>query len=377
LKKVLGILGLLVAISAFTAAVNPDFLEPYNLQNLIRRTSLYGILSIGVAFVIITGGIDLSLGSVVGLVGVLVPWLLVEQGFGIPAMFLVVLATCLAIGLIHGLLVTRLSMQPFIVTLCGLLFYRGVARFLTDDQTQGFGTGYTGLRQIAKGEPCTLAFLAMVLGAAGVLLLAWVRRLGAFDPRGVRLGLGATALAALSGALVWLLDVPRLSEIRAPMPFLVLIGVALASGVFLNLTVWGRYLFALGRNEEAARYSGIDTARMTVLAYVLCALLAGLGGVLFALDTPGIQPASHGSFYELYAIAAAVLGGCSLRGGEGSVLGVVIGAAVMRVLYNSINLLSIPTQLEFAIIGIVILLGVVADEVVQRVVAARRERRPT
>jgi ribose transport system permease protein len=111
---------------------------------------------------------------------------------------------------------------------------------------------------------------------------------------------------------------------------------------------------------------------MIILSYVVCSFLAGLGGVLFALDVNSVAPAMHGNFYELYAIAAAVLGGCSLRGGEGSILGVIIGAAVMRVLYNSINLLQIPTQLEFAIIGIVILLGVIADELVKRIVTARR-----
>jgi ribose transport system permease protein len=99
---------------------------------------------------------------------------------------------------------------------------------------------------------------------------------------------------------------------------------------------------------------------------------AGIGGILFALDVNSVQPAVHGNFYELYAIAAAVLGGCSLRGGEGTILGVVIGAAVMRVLYNEINILGIPTQLEFAIIGAVILLGVIADEIVKRIASTRR-----
>ena len=100
--------------------------------------------------------------------------------------------------------------------------------------------------------------------------------------------------------------------------------------------------------------------------------MAGIGGILFALDINSIQPSGHGNFYELYAIAAAVLGGCSLRGGEGSILGVVLGAAVMRVLYNAINLLGIPTQLEFAIIGGVILAGVAGDELVRKVVARRQ-----
>ncbi len=112
---------------------------------------------------------------------------------------------------------------------------------------------------------------------------------------------------------------------------------------------------------------------MLLVAYVICSLLGALGGVFFALDLNTVQPVVHGNFYELYGIAAAVLGGCSLRGGEGSILGVLVGAAVMRVLYNSINLLEIPTQLEFAIIGGVILLGATTDELVRRG-AARKGR---
>ena len=114
---------------------------------------------------------------------------------------------------------------------------------------------------------------------------------------------------------------------------------------------------------------------MIIWAYVICSSLAGLGGILFSLDINSVQPSGYGNFYELYAIAAAVLGGCSLRGGEGSILGVVIGTAVMRLLNNSISLLGIPSQLEFAIIGAVILAGVLADELVKRWAAARRSRR--
>src|SRR5439155_20532748 len=150
---------------------------------------------------------------------------------------------------------------------------------------------------------------------------------------------------------------------------------AILAAILLNQTIYGRYLLALGRNEQAARYSGINTDRMTMMAYLICSVLGGLGGVLFALDVNSIQPSGLGEFYELYAIAAAVLGGCSLRGGEGSILGVIIGAAVMRVLYNAINILRIPTHLEFAIIGAVILAGVIVDELVKRLAAKRRAAR--
>jgi ribose transport system permease protein len=317
MKKVLGIFGLLVTICVFTAVMNPDFINPYNIQNTVRWTALYGILSIGAAFVIITGGIDLSIGSVVGLVGSVLALLMTVKGVPAPVAIAACLGLSVSIGLIHGLLITKVKLQPFVVTLCGLLLYRGIARYLTDDQSLGFGSAHEGLRQFATGS------------------------------------------------------IP-LGDFRLPYPLIILIVIAVTAAIVLNRTLFGRYLFAVGRNEEAARYSGISTTRVTLSAYVICSLMAGIGGILFALDVNSVQPASFGEFYELYAIAAAVLGGCSLRGGEGSILGVIIGAAVMRVLYNAINILGIPTHLEFAIIGAVILAGVIVDEMVKRMVAKRR-----
>lgn len=320
MKKILGILSLLIVVCAGTGFLRPaSFLSPYNLQNLVQWTSLFGILSIGAAFVIISGGIDLSIGSVVCLVGCLLAYFL-KQGMSPYIALPLVLGLSAAIGLLHGLLITKLQLQPFVVTLCGLLFYRGFARWMTGDDTQGFSSAHDSFRLLATGR----------------------------------------------------VPVPGFEKFSLPTPFFILLGLAIVAAIFLNQTIYGRYLMALGRNERAAKFSGINTDRMKLLAYVICSTTAGIGGVLFALELNSVQPASHGNFYELYAIAAAVLGGCSLRGGEGSITGVVIGAAVMRVLYNSINLLDIPTQLEFAIIGIVILLGVIADEVVKRIVAKRR-----
>ena len=289
-KKTIGIAGLLIAICLYTAYNSSNFYSANNIENTLRWTAFFGIISIGVAYVIISGGIDLSIGSVVGLTGCVLAWLLTDKEVSVPVAMLTIAAMSLAIGLAHGLLITKVGLQPFVVTLCGLLLYRGLARYLTDDGSVGFGTGFTGLKSIANGK----------------------------------------------------------------------------------FTIYGRYLFALGRNEAAARYSGIRTDRVVILAYVFCSLMAGLGGVLFALYFNSVQPSGTGEFYELYAIAAAVLGGCSLRGGEGSILGVVIGTAVMIVLKNAINLLQIPAQLEFAIIGGVILTGVIVDEVVRRMVAKRR-----
>ena len=136
--------------------------------------------------------------------------------------------------------------------------------------------------------------------------------------------------------------------------------------VAMHRSVYGRYLFAAGRNEEATRYSGIDTRRVISSAYVLCLALAGVSGILLAFYTNSVSPSGHGSFYELYGIAAAVLGGCSLRGGEGSIVGILIGTALLQVLQNLVNLLGIPSSLNFAVMGTVILIGVIADQQLTR-----------
>jgi ribose transport system permease protein len=322
IKKILGISGLLLFVMVITAVSSDSFTSAYNIENLIRRTALFGILSVGVSFVIITGGIDLSIGSVVCLVGCGMPWMLAVKGWPLPVALLVAAGGVVSLGFAHGLLVTKLRLQPFVVTLCALLLYRGLARGLTGDQTVGFGTGFTGLRTMAT-------YKIPIIGGFGL-----------------------------------------------PVPCLILLVVAVAAAVFLNRTIYGRYLLALGNNEQAARYSGINTDRMTIVAYVISAALAGLGGMLFVLDVNSAQPVDFGNFYELYAIAAAVLGGCSLRGGEGTIVGVIIGTALMQVLRNMITLIdAIPTHIEFAVIGAVILGGVIVDELVKRYAARKRAER--
>jgi ribose transport system permease protein len=322
--KIWGIFGLLVAICVYTALSSDRFLRVDNVENVVHRTALFGILSIGAAFVIITSGIDLSIGSLVCLVGVLLPFLLVRHDWSASAGVAAVLGLSVAIGLIHGLLITKMRLQPFVVTLCGLLLYRGIARGITDDRSQGFGVQFKGLRSIATSQ-------IPIFGSGE-------------------------------------------NTFHLPATTLILIIVAIAAAIFLNKTIYGRYLLALGNNPEAARYSGINVNRMTLLAYVICSTLAGLGGMLFVLDINAAQPSDFGNAYELYAIAAAVLGGCSLRGGEGSIIGVLIGSAVMVVLNNAINLVHPDYQnIEVAIIGGVILIGVIVDELARRFVAARRE----
>jgi len=304
-KKELGLLILVLVIGGITTALNPRFLSAVNLLNMANLIGLFGVFSIGQGLVIVTGGIDLSVGSVFALLGVVFIDLLANQGTPWPLALLAVLLGGVLIGALHGALVTRAGLQPFVVTLCGLLIYRGAARYYTGDATSGFG--YTD----------------------GLDSLTWLASGRSFG---------------------------------VPNPFLVLLVVAAVMAVVLHRSVFGRYLFAVGRNEEAARYSGIRTGLVVAGAYVLSGALAGLSTVLLVFYTNSVSPSSFGNFYELYAIAAAVLGGCSLRGGEGSILGIVLGTVLLQILQNLVNILGIPSSLNFAVMGGVILLGALADQ---------------
>ena len=317
-KKDIGLAVLVLTVAAVVALINPRFLSPINLANTANLIGLFGLFSIAEAFVIVTAGIELSVGSVIALLGVLFVDMIVNQNIPWPFAILIVLLLGGVIGVLHGLLVTRLKLQPFVVTLCGLLIYRGIARFYTQDGTAGFSFG---------DEFPVLEWL--ISGRTG----------------GVPHSIMAFAIVAV---MAWFV---------------------------LHRTVFGRHLFAVGKNEEAARYAGINTTRVITLAYVICAVLTALSAVFFAMYTRSIHPASHGNFYELYAIAAAVLGGCSLRGGEGSIVGVVLGVVLLQMLQNLVNLLGIPSSLNFAVMGGVILIGVVADTQFARFRAARRQAR--
>jgi ribose transport system permease protein len=309
MKKELGTFLLLLLLCIVVAILNPRFLSGANLQNMARLVGAYGIFSIGLGLVIMTGGIDLSVGSVFALLGVLLSMMLTEWHWHWILAVLAVIGITTALGALHGFLITRVNLQPFIVTLCGLLFYRGLARFIANDETKGFGNaaGFETLQNVATG-----------------------------------------------------------SVLHVPTPFILLAIISVIMWFVLHRSVYGRYLFAVGRNETAARYSGINSKLIITSAYVVMGLLAGIAGIVFAFYTNSISPSSHGNFFELYGIAAAVLGGCSLRGGEGSIVGILIGTALLQVLQNLVNLLGIPSSLNFAVMGAVILLGVIGDQFLQR-----------
>ena len=314
MKKILGmallLIALVVAICVYELSVagRTAFFDPVNLSNLAQRIGLLAIYSIGAGVVIISGGIDLSVGSVIGLSGVAMAMCVTGLGWNPWLVAALVVVACAGLGLWHGFLIGRFNLQPFIVTLCSLLLLRGLARGISGGVSQRlFGFSFLG-----NGK-----FL------------------------------------------------------QVPVPFWIMLGVAVIVGFFMNFTVYGRYIYATGRNAEAVRYSGINVAKMRTASYITCAVLAGIAGIISVSYTGEVQPASAGLMFELWAVAAAVLGGCSLRGGEGTVTGVIIGAALIKVMYNGINLLGISTEWEWAVIGVVILGGVIADAAYKQSAASR------
>ncbi|HYQ30079.1 MAG TPA: ABC transporter permease [Polyangiaceae bacterium] len=336
MRRELGMFAALVVACVVLGISNPDFVGQSNVVNTLRQISMLGIFAIGSAFVIITGGIDLSVGSVIGLTGVIIAKVSSHEsgglGHGLPLGIAVALAVALLIGLAQGLLITRLKLQPFIVTLGGMLLIRGVSQTIVQGGT---------------------------------------------------LSLGASPLVHFANGGLW----SNHGDPLIPYPALMFL-IAIAIGTYLlHFTVFGRYLYAIGGSRDAARYSGINVKKVETLAYVISAGMAGVAGIAYAAYI-GQMSQQVGVAYELYAIAAVVLGGCSLRGGEGTVLGIVIGAAIMRVIDNGINMFQIPYEDQdgiprlwrlnpnwnFVIVGAVILMAVVLDQVVHMVQAARRVR---
>jgi ribose transport system permease protein len=330
MKRILGVLGLLIALYAGlvgTYLENMPAHEPAshvrervvgNMIDVCNIQGRYGLITIGAALVIIVGGIDLSIGSVVGLAAVLFG-VLMESGVP-PAPAAVVVVLCGAvIGLGNGLLVTLLRLQPFLVTLCGMFVYRGAARLLA---------GTVSRTKAIEAHP--------------------------------------EFTDALQSIRYFLVGKNADGELVFPAQFVLLLAVAVVVGFFLHRTAYGRYWYAIGHNELAAKYAGVAVNRQRVVVYMICSALAAFAGVLLFLDMPSIQSDSAGMYLELYAILGAVLGGCSLRGGEGTAVGMVLGAMVLPVLENLVSIRGLKSDVIPAVIGLTLLLGTIVDEMIRR-----------
>jgi len=310
--------GLFVLVTVFSLA-SPAFFSLGNGMTVALQVTSIAYLGIGATCVIITGGIDLSVGSILALSGV-VAALSVRAGVNVPLAMLLGLLTGAACGLVNGLCVTLLRLPPFIATLAMMLVARGVALQITDAKAIG-GLGES-FAELGNGSLWRVARI----GADGF---------------------------------------PDVVFPGIPYPVVLMIVLALGAGLMLARSRLGRHLYAVGSNSEAARLSGIDVRRVTLFAYVLSGTLAGLTGCVLMSRLVTAQP-SEGVMYELDAIAAAVIGGTSLTGGIGTVSGTVIGAFVIGILRNGLNMTGVSAFVQMIIIGLVILVTVWIDQLRNR-----------
>jgi ribose transport system permease protein len=306
-RQEFGVFLILLVMSGFLSVYTDTFLTSTNIFNILRAFSWIAISAFGQCMVIITGGIDLSVGSVMGISG-LVSAMLLVAGVSVPLAVLGGLLTGLVIGLLNGLMITKGKLPPFIATLGSLLMFRGLCYGLT---------GGWPVRELP------LSF----------------RNLGQYD-------------------------IP-IAGMGVPLPLVFMLVLAVLVSMFLSRTVWGYRIYAVGGNETATRLSGINTDGVKLMVYSLCGFLTAIGGVLMTARL-GVAAPTAGTAYELDVIAAAVVGGTSLSGGEGTILGALIGAAIMQVLRNGLVLVGVSAYWLQAVQGLVIVIAIMLDQLRKR-----------
>lgn len=298
-QKILAFAGLIVMFVVFSLA-SPNFFQFSNIVGILLATAVNGVLALGVSFVIITAGIDLSVGTVMTLSAVMAGVFITNLGLPIPIGVLGGLLTGGFAGWVNGTVISKMRVPPFVTTL--------------------------GMLYVAKG-------LALVI--SGLKPIYFTE-----DPGFTKIAMGDIA--------------------GIPYAVLIFFGAAIVASIILNKTILGRYTFALGSNEEATRLSGVNTDKWKTAVYTLAGLYSGLAGVLIASRLNSAQPAL-GAGYELDAIAAVVIGGTSLSGGEGTILGTVIGAFIISVLTNGLRILSVPQEWQIVVTGGILIVAVYAD----------------
>lgn len=310
------VIGLIVMIAVFSVATS-SFFTPSNINNILLATMINGVLSVGALFVIVTGGIDVSVGTnmtfIMVMLGVFMTWL------GLPSWLGIVLglATGALIGAVNGIMVTKMKITPFIATLGMQMVTAGLAIVITNG-TPIYFTGVENYQNIALGSPFS----------------SWFESLGISQ---YAVNTGVIIMFLLSGLF----------------------------GVILSRTSFGRYLYAIGNNREATRLSGIKVDNWEFGSYVISGCMSAVAAVLMTSRMNTAYP-SIGSGYEMNAIAACVIGGASLAGGKGSMTGAIIGAFIMSILTNGLRLLSVSTEWQKVLTGVIIIVAVYIDIVGKR-----------
>ncbi len=360
------LIGLVLIWIVFQSA-NHNFLSPVNLTNLILQIVAVGIASVGIILVLLLGDIDLSVGAVSGLTASIMAVQNVKNGLPGPTAAGLAILAGLVIGLIHGFWITKLRVPAFIVTLAGLLGWQGVQLLVLGN------TGTINLRDpFLTG--LTLTFYPGLAAwiAAGVIIVLYAA--GSFWEREQRAkgGLTATSRAALAARVaavtagVLIVTAIFNADRGLPLGVIIFVVIIILLNTLTKRTTFGRHLYAVGGNAEAARRASINVDNIRIAVFGLCSMLAAVGGVMAGSRLLAVNQSSGSGDFLLNAIAAAVIGGTSLFGGRGTVWAALIGAVVIGSIANGMDLLSLQSPIKFMITGAVLLAAVTIDALVRR-----------
>jgi ABC-type xylose transport system permease subunit len=362
------IIGLIVIWIVFYTQ-NSRFLSSRNLVELSLDSATIGMISIGVVLVLLLGEIDLSIGSVSGASGAILAVLLVYQGWPLPTAILAAVATGLAIGVLYGLLYTRFGVPSFVITLAGLLAFLGLQLSVLGSNgtinlpVNSWLVDFANFKFLPPVVSYVLAALAGVVyfvGRAATIRRRNAANLSAASIRSV--AVRAVLITAAIAAGAYYLNIDRGI---GWMPLLWILTVVVVD-LLLRRTTWGRHVFAVGGNEEAARRSGIGVERIYLSVFALCSGFAALGGVLAAARLQSVAQSSGGTDTNLMAIAAAVIGGTSLFGGRGSAYAALFGMLVLQSITSGLNLIGVEAEVRYMVTGAVLLLAVTIDSLSRR-----------
>jgi len=353
-------IGILVVVwVVFQFLTSGLFLTPRNLTNLSGQVAVTAILAAGIVMVMIPAYIDLSIGATVSFCAVIAAMTSSKFGFSVPAVIAATLLTGLIIGLWHGFWVAILRVPAFIVTLASLLAIRGLALVVTSSETMSPQADLL----VISDTTIPAVPSAILLGMLWVgLLLVQLREYRAQVAAGISTSMMAVVgLPALFTGFLAIAAAVVVGSYRGlPLPVVLLLGVMIIVGGLLRLTAFGRRLYAIGGNRQAAALAGINIAQSTFLAFSGMGLLYGLAGLVLVSRLASAPP-NAGNGMELNVIAAAVIGGTSLLGGRGTVSGAIIGAVLMESLSNGMSLMNLPSAYQSIAVGLVLLLAVYAD----------------
>jgi D-xylose transport system permease protein len=344
----------------FHWATDYVFMTPRNLSNLMTQMSVTGIIAVGMLMLIVSGNIDLSVGSVLGFAGGIAAFSMTTLEYGLPVSILAALAIGVVIGVFHGTLTAYLNIPAFIVTLGGLLAWRGAVKWLLGGNTIPVSDP-TFISIGNANLPPAIGWGLAVAAIAFVLFIAYRKARSVKD-----YGLGEAnytgellkAIIPIGGIVAFIGVMNAYNGV--PFPVLILLAVALLGAFLTNSTVFGRYLYAIGGNADAARLSGIDNKRNILKVYALLGALTGVASLIFTARVGSAAP-DAGVLKELDAIAACVIGGASLMGGRGTIFGACLGALIMASLDNGMSLLNVRDFMQDIIKGSILVAAVGLD----------------